>query len=247
MTIALVHGIPEVAEIWSAMIAELGRDDVVTLAPPGFGAPVPDGFASTSAEYAEWLVGELEQLEGPVHLIGHDWGGGHVVRATVLRPDLVATLTTDIAGCFAPGYVWHDLAQAWRTEGAGEDNVAMMAALTLGERATLYEDLGMSRAAAEACAAAAPQMGPHILALYRSAPESMFVAVSDALLELPNRPPIHVIVATEDTFTGGVEKARWTADRWGATVHLLDGLGHWWMMGDPERAAELVRSIVAGR
>jgi pimeloyl-ACP methyl ester carboxylesterase len=73
----------------------------------------------------------------------------------------------------------------------------------------------------------------------------MFGAVSDALLELPNRPPIHVIVATEDTYTGGVEQARHTADRWGASVHLLDGLGHWWMMEDPVRAAEVVRSIVA--
>lgn len=257
MTIVLVHGNPEVAEIWGAMIAELERDDrlddrrgdqvddVVTLSPPGFGGFVPDGFGSTSDEYAAWLVDELERFDDPVHLIGHDWGGGHVVRATILRPDLVATLTTDIAGCFAPGYEWHDMAQTWRAEGVGEDAVTAMAAVPLADRTGMFEGLGMNRAAAEACAAAAAAMGPHILALYRSAPESAFEEWSDQLVALERRPPIHVVIATEDHYTGGVAKATHTAERWGATIHRLDGLGHWWMMQDPKRAADLVRSIVA--
>ena len=42
--VVLVHGNPETAAIWDPLIAELGRDDVVALSPPGFGAPVPDGF-----------------------------------------------------------------------------------------------------------------------------------------------------------------------------------------------------------
>jgi pimeloyl-ACP methyl ester carboxylesterase len=248
VTVVLVHGNPEVAEIWGAMLAELDRDDgmahdIVALSPPGFGGAVPDGFGSTSDEYAEWLVGELQHFDDPVHLIGHDWGGGHVVRATILRPDLVSTVTTDIAGCFAPGYEWHDMARVWRTEGAGEDTVAAMATVALPERADMFEGLGMNRRAAEACAAAATEMGPHILSLYRSAPESAFEAWSDQMAALERGPAIHVVIATEDHYTGGVEKATHTAERWGATIHRLDGLGHWWMMEDPKRAAAVVRSI----
>src|SRR5690348_17445976 len=54
-------------------------------------------------------------------LIGHDWGGGHVARLAAARPDLVRSWAMDIAGTFDPAYVWHDLAQVWQTEGAGEE------------------------------------------------------------------------------------------------------------------------------
>ena len=63
MTVVLVHGNPETAAIWDPLIAALGRDDVVTLSPPGFGAPVPDGFGAHSDDYVAWLVGELEALQ----------------------------------------------------------------------------------------------------------------------------------------------------------------------------------------
>jgi pimeloyl-ACP methyl ester carboxylesterase len=107
----------------------------------------------------------------------------------------------------------------------------------------MYEGLGMNHAAAEACAAAADGMGPSILSLYRSAPESAFEGWSEQLAALERRPPLHVVIATEDHYTGGVEKATHTAERWGATIHRLDGLGHWWMLEDPRRAADVIRSI----
>jgi pimeloyl-ACP methyl ester carboxylesterase len=244
MTIVLVHGNPEVSAIWDDLIAELDRDDIVCVSPPGFGAPVPDGFGSTAPEYAEWLVGELEQIEGPIHLVGHDWGGGHVIGALVLRPELMASVTTDIAGCFAPGYVWHDLAQLWRTPEVGEETVAGMAAVPLTDRVAMFQGLGMSAGAASACAEAAGEMGPSILSLYRSADESMFEDVSRNVVALPDKPTLHVIVATDDPYTGGPDMAGATADAWGAHVHVLDGLGHWWMMQDPARGAEVIASIV---
>jgi pimeloyl-ACP methyl ester carboxylesterase len=72
MPVVFVHGVPEVAAIWTPLLAELGRDDAITLSPPGFGAPVPDGFGATSDEYLAWLTGELAGISGPVDLIGHD-------------------------------------------------------------------------------------------------------------------------------------------------------------------------------
>ncbi len=243
MTIALVHGNPEVATIWDDLRAVLGRDDVVALSPPGFGGPIPDGFGSTAPEYAEWLVAAVRSLPQPVHLIGHDWGGGHVINAMLLRPDVAASVTTDIAGCYAPGYAWHDMAQVWRTPGAGEEAIAAMASLPVDERVDMYEGLGMSPAAARACAGEVDRMGPSILALYRSNDEAAFVRASNEVVGLADRPELHVIIATEDGYTGGPDQAALTADAWGATIHRLDGLGHWWMMQDPERAAAVVRAI----
>ena len=51
MTKVLVHGNPETKAVWRLLIAALaerGIDDVVTLDIPGFGAPIPDGFAGTA-------------------------------------------------------------------------------------------------------------------------------------------------------------------------------------------------------
>ncbi len=42
MTVVLVHGNPETDAIWGPLVDALGRDDVVRLSPPGFGAPLPD-------------------------------------------------------------------------------------------------------------------------------------------------------------------------------------------------------------
>jgi pimeloyl-ACP methyl ester carboxylesterase len=42
MTVVLVHGNPETDAIWGPLVDALGRDDVVLLSPPGFGAPLPE-------------------------------------------------------------------------------------------------------------------------------------------------------------------------------------------------------------
>ena len=93
MTVALVHGNPESAALWDPLVAELARagvDDVVRLSPPGFGVPLPSGFPATVTAYRDWLTGELERFEGPVDLLGHDWGSGHVVTAVMARPELAS-------------------------------------------------------------------------------------------------------------------------------------------------------------
>jgi pimeloyl-ACP methyl ester carboxylesterase len=246
MTIVFVHGNPEVAAIWDPLLAELDRDDAITLSPPGFGAPVPEGFGATAPEYSSWLVGELESLEGPVDLIGHDWGGGHVIAAATARPDLVRQGVTDIAGCYDPAYTWHDMAQAWRTPGEGEAFVEAMDAMPFEDRVTTFESLGMPRAAALACTEAASEDRRRcILSLYRSADESIMAAIGRKFATVDARPDAHVIIATADDFTGGEVLARRTATAWDAQVHVLEGLGHWWMLQDPAQGAAVVEAIVA--
>src|SRR6201996_817410 len=89
MTIVFVHGNPETDAIWGPLVEALGRDDVVRLSPPGFGAPLPDDFPATYLAYRDWLERELEDGGEPVDLVGHDWGGGHVANVVIHRPELV--------------------------------------------------------------------------------------------------------------------------------------------------------------
>jgi len=240
-----VHGNPETAAIWGPLLAELRLSDALALSPPGFGAPVPAGFGATSDDYETWLVSELERQGAPSDLVGHDWGGGHVMRVAMDRPDLIRSWAMDIGGCFAPDYVWHDMAQVWQTPGAGEEMVAGMAALPVADRANLYESLGMTTDIARDVAEASDDaMGRCILSLYRSAAQPVMAHLGEGLHSAAVRPGL-VIIPTEDPYTGGEARARWSADQAHAKVSVLDGLGHWWMMQDPAAGAAALRGFWA--
>jgi pimeloyl-ACP methyl ester carboxylesterase len=238
MGVVLVHGNPETSAVWDPLRAALDRDDVICLSPPGFGAPVPDGWGATVEDYRDWLIGELEAIGSPVDLVGHDWGGGHVVTVAMLRPDLLRSWCTDVIGIFDPDYVWHELAQVWQTPDAGEQAVNAWASGSVDERAAQLASLGITTEVAQQLAAGYDEaMGRCILALYRSAAQPKLAQLGEGLATAAQRPGLH-LSATEDHFVGTIEMQRRAADRAGARIEVLDGLGHWWMVQDPKRGAD---------
>jgi pimeloyl-ACP methyl ester carboxylesterase len=244
MPAVFVHGNPETDAIWRPLLAELGRDDVVCLSPPGFGAPLPAGFAATRQEYVDWLSAELARLDTPVDLVGHDWGGGHVVGVAHAHPELCRTWCTDIMGALDPDYVWHDAAQVWQTPGAGEENVAGMVAAPKADLVALLESIGMvGGVASDVAAAVDADMGRAILALYRSAAQPAMAELGAALGKVPGHGL--VVLATDDPYTGGEVLTRRAAERAGARVGVLDGLGHWWMLQAPHRGATMLEEFWA--
>ncbi|MCV7381648.1 alpha/beta hydrolase [Mycobacterium alsense] len=240
MTIVLVHGNPESDAIWGPLVDALERDDVVRLSPPGFGAPLPDDFPATYLDYRDWLEGELARIDGPIDLVGHDWGGGHVVNAVMHRPELVRSWVSDVLGLFDPDYVWHDLAQVWQTPGAGEELVDTMMGATVEDWVAQVGPLGMPADVAAAVARAhGPEMGRAILAVYRSAAQPAIAEAGRALENAAARPGLSIL-ATEDTYVGSEEIRRRAADRAGARTEVLEGLGHWWMVQDPAGSAAVL-------
>ncbi|MGO9380905.1 MAG: alpha/beta fold hydrolase [Mycobacterium sp.] len=238
MTVVLVHGNPETDAIWGPLVDALGRDDVVRLSPPGFGAPLPEDFPATYLAYRDWLERELARVDGPVDLVGHDWGGGHAVTAVMHRPELVRSWASDALGLFDPDYVWHDLAQVWQTPGDGELLVDTMLGGTVGDRADRMTALGLPMdIAASIAMAQGPEMGRAILSLYRSARQPAMAEAGRALGNAVARSGLSLL-ATEDPYIGPAENRRRAADRAGARTEVLDGLGHWWMVQDPARGAE---------
>lgn len=240
MTKVLVHGNPETKAVWRLLIAALaerGVDDVVTLDIPGFGAPVPDGFAGTAEAYGEWLAGALSELDGPVDLVGHDWGSGHVLGIVADRPDLVRSWAVDIIGLAHPDYVWHDAAQGWRTPDVGEEMVAGMASAGLEDKIALFESFGMPNdIAADVAPWVNDDMAASILTLYRSADPADLQALADRVVAADDRPGL-AISALDDPYVGA-DLAPATAERFGATLVELEGQGHWWMLEDPNPAAD---------
>ena len=240
MAVVLVHGNPETDAIWGPLIDELGRNDVVTLSPPGFGAPLPEDFVTTIQGYRDWLERELGEIDGPIDLVGHDWGGGHVVNAVMHRPELVRSWTSDVLGIFDADYVWHDMAQIWQTPGAGEELVTTMMSGSIQERSDQLAALVIDHGIATALAAAQnADMGRAILDLYRSAAQPAAANAGRNLEAAAVRPGLSIL-ATEDTFVGSPEIRRRAADRAGARTEVLEGLGHWWMVEDPTGAAAVL-------
>jgi pimeloyl-ACP methyl ester carboxylesterase len=246
VTVVLVHGNPETAAVWDLLVPQLvalGVDEPVRLSPPGFGAPVPPGFTATVDGYRDWLVAELEAIGEPVHLVGHDWGGGHVVNVAMTRPDLLRSWCSDIIGVFDPDYVWHDLAQAWQQPGVGDQAVAAMGSAPVEVRATQLAKRGMGSAVAERVAAGFDTaMGECILALYRDAAQPAMAQLGAGLEAAAARPGL-AILASDDHMVGTDGQRRRCAARAGARVEVLDGLGHWWMAEDPERGAEVLAAF----
>ena len=246
MTLVLVHGNPETDAIWDEMRKHLTVEDVIALSPPGFGAPLPAGFGASSDDYVTWLATEVAKIPGPVDLVGHDWGGGHVLRMANARPDLIRSWTTDIAGCFDPEYVWHDMAQVWQKPAEGEEAVRQMVASPVETRAARYETLGMTKDVAARVAAGADEaMARCILSLYRSAAQPAMAEWGKDLAKAATLPSL-VIIPTEDHFTGGEALAKRTAARTGSKVAVLQGLGHWWMCQDPAAGAAVINEFIGG-
>ena len=242
MTAVLVHGVPETPAVWDHLIGRLSRTDIVTPALPGFTSDRPKGFGATMDEYAAWLVDELEAIGEPVDLVGHDWGGGFTVRVVSLRPDLVRSWVTDAAGVGDVNFEWHSFAKIWQTPDEGEAFWEGMLAAPPADRAVGLTGGGMPHddalVAAEAINAS---MASCILDLYRSA-----TRVQDAwgpeFADIPK--PGLVLVPSDDAFLNA-DSARRGAEKAGARTEELSGLGHWWMLQDPARGAEVLERFWA--
>lgn len=242
MTRAFIHGNPEVPAIWDDLVAALadrGETDIVRLAPPGFGAPVPDGWSAMPADYRQWLVGELTALGGEVDVVAHDWGAGHLFAVLDGDAHLVRSWASDCGGLFHPDYQWHDAAVAWQTPGVGEELVAAMVGMDPADTAAGLAAAGMGPVAAVAVAEALDEvMGACVLSLYRSATQPYLSDLGARLFAHPPAAPGLVIVATDDPYAGTPEMATDVAGRLGAATVTLESQGHWWMVGDPGLAVD---------
>ncbi len=235
----LVHGVPETAGLWRKLQPLLGGESVA-LGLPGFGVPRPVGFGATKDEYVDWLVGELERLDGPIDLIGHDWGAGLTYRVAGAHGDRIHAWSADVANVMHPDYVWHDVAQIWQTPGNGEAFFQAQLDSPPGDQAQIFEAFGVPHDdAVELAHWPDETMGACILDLYRSAIPN---PAADWGAGGPTAAPGLVLCPTEDPF-GDETLSRQVAEALGARHELLDGAGHWWPLQAPETATALLNDF----
>jgi pimeloyl-ACP methyl ester carboxylesterase len=69
--IVFVHGVLETGAIWDQVRSHLDAESIA-LSLHGFASARPAGFGATKDDYAAWLLPELDSIDGPIDLVGHD-------------------------------------------------------------------------------------------------------------------------------------------------------------------------------
>jgi pimeloyl-ACP methyl ester carboxylesterase len=235
MPAVFVHGVPDTPGVWRPTLEKLARKDVLTLRLPGFGCALPAGFTPDKDSYAAWLIAELKKIEGPIDLVGHDWGALLVYRAVSLAPKLVRSWAAGGAP-LDPDYVWHDMAQAWQTPGVGEE---VMIQITPEAMAPGLMAQGQPKDVAEESARAMDDtMKAAILTLYRSA-KNVGREWSPDLARIAA--PGLVIFGERDPYVNASFGEK-LAKKVGAKFVLIKDCGHWW---EAERPAEVAAALEA--
>ena len=239
MPVLLVHGVPDTERVWHAVVARVGRADVVTLRLPGFGQPVAADFPATKDAYASWLLEQIAGAGAPVDLVGHDWGALLVIRAACLRPDLVRSWAAGAAP-LDPEYVWHKAAQLWQTPTVGEQVMERLTPEALaGALAAAGVPADDARAASERLD---DTMKRCILRLYRSA---IHVGAEWGPELARLRAPGLVLWGERDPYAAP-EWGERLARRTGARLCVFPGCSHWWPLERPAEVAAALTDLWGG-
>jgi pimeloyl-ACP methyl ester carboxylesterase len=236
-TAILVHGVPSTARLWDGVIASLGGSRrVIALDLPGFAEPPPAGWRGAKEEYVGWLIAQIEAVaaaDGPVHLVGHDWGCLLACRAASLRPELLRSLTFG-NGPIDEDWPLHGFWSTWNVHGEGE---RWMDSLDVDAMAQGMLQAGMTPEMAAAISWRNDWNRAITLALYRSAVNVGREWAGDLRKIVV---PSLAIWGLHDLVVP-IEFGRRMAVRMGAEVTGIEA-GHFWPAQLPEvAAAELER------
>jgi pimeloyl-ACP methyl ester carboxylesterase len=191
-------------------------------------------------DYAEWLVHELADIEGPIDLVGHDWGGILAARLATTSGVNLRSWVSDAVVAVDPTFRWHDWAKIWQTPGEGEAFWAGLRAAP-SDSAALLASIGVPADHAPAMADAIDEtMCSAILDLYRSA-----VGVGERWgAAAPSGAPGLVLIGSADPF-GNEGASRRVASRLGLEARVLEGAGHWWPLQVPDAVTGELESFWA--
>lgn len=89
----LLHGVPQTAICWRDLVPALATDRTV-IAPDlkGLGASEARGPYDVATMAAELAALVMHEVDRPVDIVGHDWGGILALAIAKLRPDVVRRL-----------------------------------------------------------------------------------------------------------------------------------------------------------
>jgi pimeloyl-ACP methyl ester carboxylesterase len=232
VTVVLVHGAFADASGWSGVIELLHRRGLTVVAPPN---PLR-GLTADSA----YIAGVISQIDGPVLLVGHSYGGAVITNAGTDAPNALGLVY--VAG-FAPDE--GELLAA--VESGSKDSVLNAALLPrqypTGQAGRTATEFGINPALfRDAFAADLPAEQTAVMAATQR-------PIGEAAFTDPSGPPAWrrlpswAVVATGDR-TIGTDLVRSMAQRAGAEIVELEG-SHVIMMSRPEPVADVIVTALA--
>ena len=115
--------------------------------------------------------------------------------------------------------------------------------MSIDDRSGIFEAFGVGHDDAVALALAVDgTMAACILELYRSAVPNTYADWSDSLHPTPA--PGLVLVPSADPF-GDAAASRQAAEMLGAQIQALEGVGHWWALQKPVKAASILKGFIS--
>jgi pimeloyl-ACP methyl ester carboxylesterase len=230
-TVVLVHGAFADASSWNGVITRLQAKGVPVTAPPN---PLR-GITIDSA----YLASVLEQIDGPVVLVGHSYGGAVISNAAAEASNVVGLV---FVAAFAPdeGERLGEVAATSKDAVLGSVQVARHYPSANGKQAVeFFIDPAGFRGA---FAAELPAEVTAVMAATQR-------PVAELAFSEPNRSPAWkdlpswAVVATADK-AAGTDITRSMAERAGARITEMDG-SHVIMVSQPQAVADVILEAVA--
>jgi pimeloyl-ACP methyl ester carboxylesterase len=229
-TVLLVHGAFADAASWSGVIAELQRDGIPVIAPPN---PLR-GLASDAA----YIASAAAQIDGPVILVGHSYGGALIT---------VAGVTENVVGLvYVAAYVLEEGESLGELQGRFPLSplVSNLKQWTYpvpgGEPATevtIAEDAFPSVFAADVPA----EVTRILAAAQRPLAAAAFEETASAAA-WRTKPAWALIAGADNAINPEVE--RFGAKRADATIVEIEGASHAVAVSRPKEVADLIRTAV---
>ena len=230
-TVVLIHGAFADASGWAGVAAELSGDDVDVIAPPNH-------LRGVSAD-AAYVSSVLDQIEGPVVLVGHSYGGAVITAAG--NHEKVAALV------YVAGYALDEGESLGELQGRFPDS-----ALAANLRYTPFPVAGGEPGTD---VSVDPEAFPHIFAADVPIETTRFMALSQRPLSAaaftePAGPPAWrskptwgIVSGSDTTINPDVE--RFGYERAGMTVTEVEGASHAVFLSQPGAVAAVIREAVA--
>jgi pimeloyl-ACP methyl ester carboxylesterase len=241
--VVFCHGVPDSGSVWRRVIDRMDSD-FRFIAPDVHGlgrGQAPRDFDLSLESRAAWLDAVIEQLEveGPVDLVCHDFGGQPTLAWAVQNPDRVRRMIL-MATAFHREWRWHSLGRAYQMPIVGRVMMMFQSAPLIGYPLFVNEMTkgsdGLDEEYLRECYANATAGDPHfIVRLYRETPPEMFAGWDTKLYELIDSKPTMCLWSENDPYVPMDWALRLESE--GAELHRFADVGHWMMIESPDEVA----------
>ncbi|OZE21583.1 alpha/beta hydrolase [Rhodococcus sp. 05-2255-1e] len=245
--VLLLHGFPERAASWSAVMDQLNEAGFRTIAPDQRGYS-PGARPKRRRDYrvgalVNDVVALIDEIGAPVHVVGHDWGAMIAWVTAGRRPDLVSSLTAFSVphpGSFMTALLTsRQILHSWYFAFFQLPVLPEKWMTRPGQRAEKwYEKSGMNADDLERTRTDVVDYGalPFAVTWYRGLPFS-----NPGIGRLRITVPTSMVWSDGDTFIGrsAIERAQQYVDA-RYTLTVLAGVTHWIPTQAPTEAAQAI-------